>query len=414
VKRTSRTALRLAALGATLATALVGCGVMRAPLSQGDSVRGFGAVTFLSTDQAREAVLQYRDRDRLTRLASAGVDIWSVDRQARRAKVKLNQAQAKLAQELGMQVEWPLRQSVFRADKGYRNYDQITARLKELVAKHPEFVQLVDIGDSWEKTQGIAQREIWALHLNTGGAAAKPNVTIAGCHHAREIVTPEMTLMMAEELVEKYGVDPEVTEVVNTRDIWIIPLVNPDAHMRAVTGTDWRKNANNATGGKRRVGVDLNRNYDIAWGTVGDSGNPESDTFRGAKAFSEPETQAVRDQLLRHKPVVYMTFHSYSNAVMWPWDHKDEPPPDPRLAVLGKQLGKLSGYQAYQGCDMYLNSGDDVDWAFATVGALSYTIEVGGWSDGFMPSYSKVPKFWNENRPMMMHALKVAANPGRP
>ncbi|MEB3197966.1 MAG: M14 family metallopeptidase [Candidatus Sericytochromatia bacterium] len=409
-----RSLLSTTAVFAASLSLLAACGRALAPTGQPEMVRGFQAVSFTSPEQAREAVLFYGDRDRLTRLASAGVDIWSVDRAAKRAKVKLNQAQARLAEQLGMQVEWPLRQSLLRADKGYRNYDQITARLKELVAKHPEFATLVDIGDSWEKTQGIAPREIWALHLNTGGRADKPNVTIAGCHHARELVTPELTLMMAEELVEKYGSDPEVTEAVNTRDIWIIPLVNPDAHMRAVTGVDWRKNANNVSGGRRRVGVDLNRNYDIAWGTVGDSGNPESDTFRGSKAFSEPETQAVRDQLLRHKPVVYMTFHSYSNAVMWPWDHKDEPPPDPRLAALGKQLGKLSGYQAYQGCDMYLNSGDDVDWAFATVGALSYTIEVGGWSDGFMPAYSKIPKFWKENRPMMMHALKAAANPGRP
>ena len=57
----------------------------------------------------------------------------------------------------------------------------------------------------------------------------------------------------------------------------------------------------------------------------------------------------MRDLMLKIKPAVYLTFHSYSNAVMWPWDHKNEAPKDPRLAALGKQLGKISGYKAYQG-----------------------------------------------------------------
>ena len=66
-------------------------------------------------------------------------------------------------------------------------------------------------------------------------------------------------------------------------------MVNPDGHAIVETsGVDQRKNANNVTGGKRRVGVDLNRNYDIAWGTVGDSGAPESDTFGAPRPSRSP------------------------------------------------------------------------------------------------------------------------------
>ncbi len=411
-----RSSLRSAGSVAALTTAamllVAGCGaIANRPAMQPEFVRGWSAVAFSSDSEQREAVVHYRDRDRLTKLVDAGFDLWSVDVKAHKVKGKLTAAQAKVAQSLGMDVEWPTRQSVFRADKGYKNYDQIVARMRELAAKHPEFATLHDIGDSWETTAGKAKRDIYALRITKGGV--KPNVTIAGCHHAREIVTPELTLKMAEHLVDGYGVDAEATAIVDTREIWIIPLVNPDAHTRAVTGTDWRKNANNETGGKRRVGVDLNRNYDIAWATVGSSGAPESDTFHGSKAFSEPETQAMRDQLTKHKPVVYLTYHSFSNCIMWPWDHKDEKPNDARLAALGKQLGEKSGYDAYQGCEMYLNGGDDVDWAFAKLGALSYTVEVGSWSDGFMPSYSKLPGFWEKNRPLMLHAMKVADRPGQ-
>ena len=413
-----RSSLRNVGSVATLTTValglMAGCGAIanRPGMVGADSVRGWNAVAFSTPDAMREAVLFYGDKDKLTKLTNLGLDVWSVDIRNKRAKVKMNQAQAKLAEQLGMQVEWPTRQTTFRADAGYRNYDQITTRLQELAAKHPEFATLVDIGDSWETTQGKARREIWALKLNKGGGA-KPNVTVAGCHHAREIVTPELVLKMAEHLVEGYGSDAEATAIVDTREIVLIPLVNPDAHVKAVTGTDWRKNANNITGGKHRIGVDLNRNYDIAWGTAGDSGNAEADTFRGKSAFSEPETQAVRDQLTNSKPVVYLTYHSFSNCVMWPWDHKNDPPPDARLAALGQQLGAKSGYDAYQGSNMYLNSGDDVDWAFAKLGSLSYTVEVGTWSDGFMPAYAKLNGFWAKNKPLMLHAMKVADKPGQ-
>ena len=413
MKRSSlRSAGALAALTATATLLIAGCGAIAGrPVGNGDVVRGWSAVALSADGTPREATVHYRDRDRLTKLVTAGFDVWSVDVKGRKVKGKINAAQAKLAQSLGMEVEWPTRQTTFRADKGYRNYDQIVARMRELAAKHPEFATLHDIGDSWETGAGKARRDIMALRITKGGP--KPNVTIAGCHHAREIVTPELTLKMAEHLVDGYGVDAEATAIVDSREIWIIPLVNPDAHSRALNGTDWRKNANNETGGKRRVGVDLNRNYDIAWATVGSSGSPESDTFHGKTAFSEPETRAMRDQLTAHKPVVYLTYHSYSNCVMWPWDHKDEAPPDARLAVLGKQLGAKAGYDAYQGSEMYLNGGDDVDWAFAKLGSLSYTVEVGSWSDGFMPSYSKLPGFWEKNRPLMLHAMKVADRPGQ-
>jgi carboxypeptidase T len=399
-------------LAVTLST-LSGCGIASSRSTTATVQEWSTLGAFAADEERKPVVLNYGNRDRLTQLVNAGFDVWSVDEPAKRVQGAISSKQVQLAQKLGMTLGKMPQTSLRRGfDKGYRTYEQVAATMKELAAKNPEIATLVDIGDGWEKTQGKANRDIWALRIRKGDGA-KPVVVFAGCHHARELVTPEIVLMEAEHLVNNYGKDADVTASVDNREIWIVPMVNPDGHaIVETTGVDQRKNANNVTGGKRRVGTDLNRNYDIAWGTVGDSGQPESDTFRGAKPFSEPETQAVRDLLLKVKPIIYMTFHSYSNAVMWPWDHKNEAPKDPRLAALGQQLGALSGYKAYQGCDMYLNSGDDVDWAFATLGTLSYTVEIGGWGDGFMPPANRLPKFWGENAPMMAHALKVAENPG--
>lgn len=397
------------ALGAmVLATA--GCAKGSDPrAAQGPA---FDASAFSSPSDMVPVVVNYKDRSLLTKLVNAGMDVHSVNVPGRVARGMMTLAQAELARGMGMKVDVQPKQSQQRVDKGFRNYEQIAARLQELGAKAKAagFGELVDAGDSWETQQGKAKRDLLALRLGKPGAG-KPVVMFVGCHHAREIVTPEIVLMEAEHLVENYGKDAEVTAAIDGREIWIMPMVNPDGHVHALTGDMWRKNANNVTGGKRTVGVDLNRNYDIAWGTVGDSGNPEAETFRGSKAFSEPETQAVRDLVTKAKPVIYLTFHSYANSVMWPWDHQSAPPADKRLPILGAALGKLSGYQAYQGAEMYLNSGDDVDWVHKNLGSLSYTIEIGGWSDGFMPPFSRMPKFWKENAPMMAYALKVADNP---
>lgn len=385
------------------------------PVTSGTSgegrVQGWSAVNFRTADDRKAVILHYGDRDRLTELVQAGADIWSVDIKGRKAQGTVNAAQATLAQRLGMRAElMPQSETQLKADSGYRNYEQIANRMRALAAKGQGFAQLVDIGDSWEKTQGKANRDIWALKLGKG--TGKPVVTFVGCHHAREIVTPEMVLRMAEHLVENYGKDADVTAAIDQREIWLVPLVNPDGHTHALQGADWRKNANNQSGGKRRVGIDLNRNYATAWGTVGDSGNPESDVFRGTSAFSEPESQAIRDLVTKRPPVIYLTFHSYANTVMWAWDHKKTPPPDaPRLAALGKAMGKLSGYDAYQGAEMYLNGGGDTDWVYDNFKSLTYTVEVGSWNDGFMPPSSRLPKFFDENRAMMMYALKVADNP---
>ncbi len=405
-------AIRSLVLTLVSASALTGCGLV----DQGRSLAGGDTssrpVAFTHSSGKAAVVLHYGDRDALTQFMGTGADIWSVDNEKRVADAALTPAQLEAAKRLGMRVtQLPDRRLFNRFDAGYHSYEQVAAELKQLAQRRPDVASLVDIGDSWEKTQNQANRDLWALKLGKG--TGKPVVVFAGCHHARELVTPEMVLRMAQLLVSQYGQDPEITAWVDQREIWLVPMVNPDGHALAARGENQRKNTNTVTGGKRRIGVDLNRNYATAWGTVGDSPQPESDTFRGKAPFSEPETQAMRDLMTAKKPVFLMTFHSYSNMVLWPWDHKDEPAPDPRLAAIGKEFGKLSGYKAQQGSELYLNGGDDVDWAFATLGTLAYTIEVGSRGDGFDPPFSRVERFWEENRPMMLYALKVADRPGR-
>lgn len=358
-----------------------------------------------------DVVVSFRDRQQLQGMVNAGIDAEGMDMAGKRFRTVLDLAQFEAASRLGAKITRDTRRAR-GYDAAYRTYSQLGGDLRALVAKQPELAEVVDVGDGWEKTQKTADRDILALHIGKKNAG-KPVVLYAGCHHARELVTPEMVLKMAQLLINGYGTDPEITGLVDTRDIWLVPMVNPDGHAKAEKGKDQRKNTNIITGGKNRIGVDLNRNYGAPeWGNVGTSHSPESDTFCGASAFSEPETAAMRDLMKKIKPIYLLTFHSYSNVVLWPWGYTEAPPPDKRLELVGKKLGELSGYEAGQSStQLYATAGDDTDWAFKELGTLAYTVEIGGWGDGFDPPYSSVAKFWDENRPMMLYALRTADNP---
>lgn len=403
-------------VAATFATTAVGCGAVgsMAGLRNAD---GFGVSAkpdqiFRGGARSAQVEIAYKNRTQLKKMAELGIDFQGFDLDKKRLRTELESSKYDAVNALGVRIiPEPKRQGFGEYDKQYKTVEGSLAALQGLAQKRPDLAEVVDIGDSWEKTQGKG-RDIVALHIGKKGAG-KPVVLYAGCHHARELVTPEMIHNFAQHLIEGYGKDAEITGLVDTRDIWLVPMVNPDGHKHAEAGEDQRKNTNIVTGGKRRIGVDLNRNYGApSWSQVGSSSNPESDTFHGKSAFSEPEVQAMRDLMRKIKPTYLLTFHSFSNVVLWPWGYTEAPPPDPRLALVGKQLGKLSGYKAGQSStELYATAGDDTDFAFAELGTLAYTVEVGTWSDGFDPPFSTVAKFWKENLPMMMFVLRTADNP---
>jgi len=148
----------------------------------------------------------------------------------------------------------------------------------------------------------------------------------------------------------------------------------------------WRKNRNN-NGGSRCKGVDLNRNWNIKWG-VGASKNPCSETFMGKQAFSEPETQGLSNIMRAVAPIdLFITFHSYGQAILYPWGWTRKPPPNAknlnRLAhkfadtVNRYSNGKTSYDIGGSGPKYGLASGATDDWAYGILGSpFSYTLEL--------------------------------------
>jgi len=127
----------------------------------------------------------------------------------------------------------------------FHDYTETLTELQLAQAFYPALVQLVDIGDSWEQTQGVAERDIWAVKIsdNVQEDEHEAEALLIGNHHAREIITPEIVLDYMNYLLQNYGSEPYVTYLVNERQIWLIPTLNPDG-LDYVHHHDlwWRKN----------------------------------------------------------------------------------------------------------------------------------------------------------------------------
>ncbi len=396
---------------------LTGCAVVPRAGVAGVADKGAQART---QDSSSQVAIAYRDRSTLQRIADSDIDVQGVDSARGLARAKVTPAERVWLETLGLNVQQePQTMRAAAFDPAYHTYETLVRDIRALADAHRAICTLADLGPTWETTKGMSSRRVWGLHVSKGDTAAKPAIAFIAAQHSREIVTPEIALALARMLVEGYGTDPEATMFVETRDVWIVPMVNPDGHARVVRGEDWRKNTDSATlvgftGVEAKgPGVDLNRNFPFHWGEEGASSNPDSPIFRGKGAASEPETQAIIRLLSSRKFTYLMSYHSYSNLIMWPWGYTDAPPPDPRLPMIGRKLGALTGYRPQQSKDLYLTSGGITDFAFGKLGTLAFTTEIGSWNDGFLPPFARVAQMWKENEPAARFLLKSAADPGQ-
>lgn len=300
-------------------------------------------------------------------------------------------------------------------DKGYRTYEQVKRELHQLADKHPQIMNLRSLGKSWETTQGKADRDIWGVRITGPGDASKrPGVVFTANLHARELVTVEVAMRLIAMLLEGYEKDPKIKQLVDTRAIYLAPMVNPDGHVQAEKGHNWRKNTHPFTGG---VGVDLNRNFPFKWDLKGNGSetDPSSEIFKGPAPASEPETQAVKAFISGIPNLkIGMDYHSYSNLIMWSWGWTSSPPPDAKLlSTIGHKLASFNGYKPTQASGLYPTSGTIRDFVYGELGVPYFTTEIGSRWDGFDPPYSRVEKLWEEQRQGALYLIDIADDPSQ-
>lgn len=294
----------------------------------------------------------------------------------------------------------------------FHDYRETLAFLEDL---HDRFPDLTEIGSAGTSIEG---RSLTYIKITNPSfpSASKPNVYILGCHHAREWISIEVPLLFACHLLENYGSDPQVARAVNGSVIYILPLVNPDGNEYTIHYYRmWRKNRRE-NGYYNSFGVDINRNYSYNWGydSAGSSPNPWSETYRGAYAFSEPETQAIRNLLQANNPSGLITYHSYSQSILYPWNYRFlATPDDAELKAIAKNMADLirpvngRDYIYGNGADaLYTTNGDTIDYVYGTYRVPAYTIElppVDFVSGGFIISQNEIDSIFNENLPALLY-----------
>jgi carboxypeptidase T len=339
-----------------------------------------------------------------------GLDVWEV--KPDHLVVRATEAQVHRLEQIGYRVaqlhETERFLSTFataEALAGYHSVQALEQELKTLAASRPEIVELQEIGRS------VEGRTIWALRIGERKGNAR-KLLFMGCHHAREWIAVEVPFLLADHLVKNASQDP-VKQWLSQGEIWVAPMVNPDGHEYCrTTERLWRKNRRpNADGS---FGVDPNRNYGYMWGTLNvptSSQVPSDDTYVGPRAFSEPETRAVRDLIGRELFRGVITYHSYSQLILYPWGYTSTPIVDPtdlqKISTLAQRMADLikgvhgEVYTPEQSSSLYPTAGDTTDWTYGTYGISSYTIELrptdvaGG---GFILPADQIQPTWEENR----------------
>ncbi|MEP7158124.1 MAG: M14 family metallopeptidase [Chloroflexota bacterium] len=308
----------------------------------------------------------------------------------------------------------------------FHTYAETVSELNAAEADHPAIAERFTMGTSYEG------RAIPGIKIsdNVGVDENEPEIFVNGQIHARERITLEMALYIVDLLLSNYGSDQRITDIVNSREIWIVPMVNPDGaeyDMSDGVFRLWRKNRQPIPD-STEIGVDLNRTAGFKWGCCGGgSNNPANDMYRGPEPWFAPETRAYRDFVNsrvvggEQQITEILSLHAAGRQVLWPYAYtkKDHPRTmkydDWRAFVkLGKALAALNGYRAEQGSDLYVVDGDIDDWAYRSNRIFAFTFELAkGNPRRQYPTLAQIQADQARNRPAFLHFFETADCPYR-
>ncbi|MFJ4468898.1 M14 family metallopeptidase [Streptomyces sp. NPDC089424] len=309
------------------------------------------------------------------------------------------------------------------ADSRYHNYAEMTSAINSAVAANPGIVSQRVIGTSYQGRNIVAVK----ISDNVGTDEAEPEVLFTHHQHAREHLTVEMALYLLRELTSDYGTDSRVTNLVNNREIWIVPDLNPDGGEYDIASgsyRSWRKNRQ-PNSGSSAIGTDLNRNWNYRWGCCGgSSGSTSSETYRGPAAESAPEVKVVAN-FVRSRVVggtqqirAGIDFHTYSELVLWPFgytysDTTTGMTADDRnaFAAVGQKMAASNGYTPEQSSDLYITDGSIDDWLWGSQKIFGYTFEMyprGASGGGFYPPDEVIERETSRNRDAVLQLLENA------
>ena len=287
---------------------------------------------------------------------------------------------------------------------GYYTFSEIEEQLIQINNEYPNLTVLNSIGTSLEG------RNIWSLKLsdNVSIDEDEPEILYTGLHHAREPMSYMNLFYYIDWLLSNYQIDELATHIIDNRELWFIPAINPDGLVYnqsiAPNGGGMQRKNMLETCNSGVDGVDLNRNYSYMWAYDNDGSSPDgcNETYRGNAPFSEPESQTVRDFVESHDFPIALNYHSYSNLLIYPLGYDyDNPISQDDLDIFiefGEDMVQFNGYELGSGPELlYPVNGEACDWMYGDQGIFAYTPEIGSYNDGFWPATSRIIPLAEEN-----------------
>lgn len=318
-------------------------------------------------------------------------------------------------------------QDGFKVWRPYDGAGNIADELRQLAAQRPDLVKLEVVGKT------VQDREILALKVtkdaNTTADGARPAVLYSAMQHAREWVGLEVNRRLLHHFVDGYGSDPQITELLDTRELWFLPVANPDGYEWTFQPNQrlWRKNMRDNNGDGQVAangdGVDLNRNFNAHWNydINGSSSNPASDTFRGTDSASEPETKAMQGLLQRIDFKFQVNYHSAAELLLYAEGWQDQTPSVDHAifrALSGtRENPAIAGFLPMLSSGLYITNGETCDYAYDEAGTLCWTPELTPGTEGtfeFPDDEAAVQAEFEKNLPFAMDVAMSAADPTNP
>jgi Zinc carboxypeptidase/Immune inhibitor A peptidase M6 len=336
-------------------------------------------------------------REQVSKLRGKGLKAKLVrDRRGRTAK------RAAAAQAAGGWQVWRpyARTDVELSDAAGNPTDNFVTQLRKLANRYDKITELVTIGRTLNGLPLYAMRVTKNADRTPDGR--RPAVLYSATQHAREWLAGETNRRTLRMFVDNYGRNGtalgtdgqpiegvssrEITKLLNTRELWFVPIANPDGYDYTFDPENrlWRKNLrdNNGDGEITAIdGVDLNRNFPTRWAYDDEGSNRElsSETYHGTGPSSEPETRAFLSLMNRVHFTSNKNDHTFGQLLLWPpgWQvdthFADE-------AVFEALAGNddnpaIPGFDPDVGADLYTTNGDTNDHMYQADRVQSFTPE---------------------------------------
>jgi len=265
----------------------------------------------------------------------------------------------------------------------YHDYNSTLLLVDSLRSAYPDLIKKFIFGYS------VLGRELYAVKIsdNVSLDENEPEISFDGCHHGDEIMGSEVIILLMRDLCVQYGSNSQITNLVNNREIWIYPFVNPDGRQSLT-----RTNSN---------GVDVNRDWGYMWDQWGGS----------TGEFSQPESQSIAKWILENQFVLSQSNHGGTEALLYPWSYRPNPSPDNApIDFIAEGYSTNSGYsnlpysQGFGG--LYPINGSAKDYFYGVMGSVGWTLEV---SNDKTPPASSISIYYNWNKPAMLYLVEMVS-----